>query len=108
VELRTAGLFESRGYAPSGYPLPRVGRLRHRLLLDRARLRRVRARADTFGSSVVALDMLARHLGLRRLAARAQRRINAIEQELVDQERTGERAPSSNIAPRGSRGPLTR
>ncbi len=36
VELRTARLMASRGYSLSGYPLPQVGPLRHRLLLSAA------------------------------------------------------------------------
>jgi hypothetical protein len=36
---------------------------------------------------------------LRGLATQAQRRINAVEQGLIDQETAGQRAPSANIAP---------
>ena len=99
VEVRTARLMESRGYAPSGYPLPNVGRLKHELLLRSARLRRLRTRLGTLGPRLVAMDVLGRRLGLRKLAMRAQTRINAVEQSLLDQETAGERAPSANIAP---------
>jgi hypothetical protein len=54
---------------------------------------------DTFGIGLVVLDLLGRRLGIRPLAVRAQRRINAIDQRLIDQERVGKRAPSANIAP---------
>lgn len=101
VEARTAPLMKSRGYAPSGQPLPKVGPLRHALLQGSARLRRLRTRADTFGLGLVTMDVLARRLGLRPLARHARRRINSIEQRLIDQERSGERAPSANMAPIG-------
>jgi sulfotransferase family protein len=99
VEVRTSPLMQSRGYAPSGHPLPKVGPLKHELLLIGARLRRLRARGDTYGARLVALDVAGRRLGIRPLAVRAQRRIDAIDQELIDQERAGSRAPSANIAP---------
>ena len=98
VEVRTAGLMERRGYAPSGYTLPKVSPLRHGLLVHSGRLRRVRARVDTFGLGLVTMDVLGRRLRLRPLARHAQTRINAVEQRLIDQERAGERAPSANIA----------
>ena len=47
------------------------------------------------------MDVIGRRLGLRKLARRAQTRINAIEQSLVDQENAGQRSPSANIAPVG-------
>jgi sulfotransferase family protein len=102
VEVRTARLMETRGYALSGHPLPDVGRLKHEALLRDAQLRRLRTRLDMFGPWVVAMDVIGRRLGLRKLAMRAQTRINAIEQSLVDQENAGQRAPSANIAPVGS------
>lgn len=101
VEVRTAGLMERRGYVPSGHPLPKVGPLKHELLLTGARLRRLRTRIGKFGVGLVALDVLGRRLGLHGAAARAQRRINAVEQKLIDQEAAGKRAPSANIAPIG-------
>ena len=101
VEVRTARLMESRGYAPSGHPLPNVGRLKHELLLRSAQLQRLRTRLGTLGPRLVAMDVLGRRLGLRKLAMRAQTRINAVEQSLIDQETAGERAPSANIAPVG-------
>jgi len=54
---------------------------------------------EEFGPKVVAMDVLGRRLGVRRLATQAQRRINAVEQGLIDQETAGERAPSANMAP---------
>ena len=99
VELRSARLLERRGYERSGRPLPKVGPLKHKVLLIDARLRRLRTRVDTFGLRLVALDLLGRRLGIQPLAVRAQRRINAIDQRLIDQERAGKRAPSANIAP---------
>jgi Sulfotransferase family len=101
VEVRTARLMESRGYALSGYPLPHVGRPRHELLVRRAQLRRLHTRLAALGPRLVAMDVLGRRLGLPILAMRAQTRINALEQSLVDQETAGERAPSANIAPVG-------
>ena len=99
VELRTGPLLQARGYSPSGYPRAKVGRVRHQLLLADARMKRFRARLDTFGPRVVMLDALARRLRLRRLARHAQLEINAIEQRMVDQESAGLRAPSANIPP---------
>lgn len=99
VELRTAWLLESRGYVRSGHPLPTVGPLKHELLLAGGRLTRLRRRIDQFGFRLVALDVIGRRLGNHALAVRAQRRINAAEQKLIDQERAGKRAPSANIAP---------
>jgi hypothetical protein len=103
VELRTAGMLESRGYAKSGHPLPTIGPLKHRLLLSGARLRRFRTRLDMFGPGPVAIDILGRRLGIRGLARRGQRYINAVEQRLIDEEAAGKRAPSANIAPIGRR-----
>jgi hypothetical protein len=100
VEVRTARLMESRGYARSGQPLPRIGRLKHELLIMMGRLRRLRARLDLFGPRLVAIDVLGRRLGIRSLERHAQRRINAVQQSLIDQEAAGTRAPSANIAPR--------
>jgi hypothetical protein len=99
VELRTAGLMESRGYVSSGHPLPKIGPLKHELLLQAARLRRLRTRIHMFGPRLVALDVCGRRLGMKGLAARAQKGINTVEQSLVDQEAAGKRAPSANIAP---------
>ena len=101
VELRTVRLMESRGYAPTGHRLPKVGPLKHQLLLRDAQLRRLRTRVDLLGPRLVTMDVLGRRLGLRKLATKAQIRINAVEQRLVDQENTGQRAPSANIAPLG-------
>jgi len=98
VEVRTAPLMESRGYAPSKHGQLRVGYVKHKLLLGSARLRRLRARIRTFGPGPVAMDVLGRHLGLRRLALHARARINAAEQSLVDDEVIGKRGPSANIA----------
>lgn len=106
VEVRAAGLMERRGYEPSGRPLPAVGPVRHDLLLTAARLRRFRTRLEMLGPWLVALDVLGRRLGLRRMARHAQRGINAVEQSLIDQETAGTRAPSANIAPvAGSQAP---
>jgi hypothetical protein len=101
VELRTAGMLESRGYARSGHPLPTIGPVKHGLLLTDARLRRFRTRRDMFGPGLVAIDILGRRLGIGSLARQAQRRINAVEQRLIDEEAEGKRAPSANIAPIG-------
>jgi Sulfotransferase family len=101
VEVRTARLMESRGYARSGHPLPKIGPLRHELLLAGARLRSFHTRLAMYGPRVVAIDVLGRRLGLPGLARHAQRRINAVEQSLIDQETAGMRAPSANIAPIG-------
>ena len=101
VEVRTGPLMESRGYPPSSLRLPKVGPLKHQLLLRDAQLRRVRTRLALLGPRLVTMDMLGRRLGLRKLAMHAQMRINAVEQRLVDQESTGKRAPSANIAPVG-------
>jgi hypothetical protein len=99
VEVRTGPLMERRGYPPSSHQLPRVGPLKHQFLLRDAQLRRLRTRLDLLGPRLVTMDVLGRRLGLSKLATRAQLRINAVEQRLVDQETTGERAPSANIAP---------
>jgi hypothetical protein len=99
VEVQTARLLESRGYVLSGHPIPNVGPLKHKLLLTDARLRRLGTRIDEFGLWLVALDVLGRRLGIHGLAVRAQRRINAVAQNLIDQEPAGKRAPSANIAP---------
>lgn len=101
VEIRSAGLMESRGYVPSGPRLPAIGPVRHELLLTAARLRRFGTRLRVFGPWLVAMDVLGRRLGLRRVARHAQRGINAVEQSLIDQEAAGTRAPSANIAPVG-------
>lgn len=101
VELRTRPLMASRGYALSGDALPKVGPIRRALLDADGRMRRLRTRVDVFGVRLVAFELLARRLGLRRLAMRAQERLNAAEQRLIDQERVGARAPSANIAPIG-------
>jgi hypothetical protein len=98
VEGRTGGMLESRGYARSGQPLPAIGPLQHRRLLASARLRRFRTRLAVLGPGVVAIDVLGRRLGIRGLARQGQRRINAIEQRLIDEETEGKRAPSANIA----------
>ena len=82
--------------------LPKVGPLKHQLLLRDAQLRRLRTRLDMLGPRLVTMDVLGRRLGLRKLAMHAQMRINAVEQRLVDQETAGERAPSANIAPVGT------
>lgn len=99
VEVRTGPLMESRGYPPSGLRLPKVGPLKHQLLLRDAQLRRLRTRLDLLGPRLVMMDVLGRRLGLGKLATHAQTGINAVEQRLVDQENKGERAPSANIAP---------
>jgi hypothetical protein len=99
VEFRTADLMQTRGYAPSGHPLPAIGPVRHELLLAAARVRNVRARLDIFGPWLVTTDLLGRRLGPRRLARYAKHGINAVEQSLIDQETAGVRAPSANIAP---------
>jgi sulfotransferase family protein len=103
VEARTAPLMQSRGYALSRHRLAKVGPVRRELLLRSGQLRRLRGRLQRFGPWLVTMDMLGRRLGFRKLALHAQRRMNAIEQRLVDQEKTGERAPSANIAPVGAR-----
>jgi hypothetical protein len=99
VEVRTGPLMESRGYPASGYPLPAIGPVRHEVLLTAARLHRFRARVQMLGPGLVAMDVLGRRAGPRRLADHAKRRINAIEQDLIDQEAAGRRAPSANIDP---------
>jgi hypothetical protein len=101
VEARTGLLMASRGYPPSGHPVPGIGRVRHHRLLTGARARRLSTRIDLLGLRVVAMDMAGRRLGIRPLARRAQARINAIEQRKIDQEAAGERAPSANIAVAG-------
>lgn len=99
VEVRTARLMESRGYALSCHRPPKVGGLRHALLLSSGRLGELRSRLDALGPRLVTLDLLGRRLGLRKVAMHAQTRISAIGQSLVDQEAEGKRAPSANIAP---------
>jgi hypothetical protein len=99
VEARTGAMLLARGYAPSGYPPAEVGRLRHQLLLAEGRLKRFGSRLAIFGPRVVALDVFARRLGLRSLARHARRRMNAIEQRMIDEESAGLRAPSANIPP---------
>ncbi len=99
VEHRNGPLMASRGYPPSGHPVAAVGRLRHHLLLTGARARRLRIRMGMYGPSLVTVDVLGRRLRLRRLATRAQTRINVIDQRLIDEEDAGLRAPSANIAP---------
>jgi hypothetical protein len=101
VEVRTRPLMESRGYAPSENRQPRIGHIKHELLVGSARVRRLRARIRTFGFGPVAMDVLGRRLGLRKLALHAQARINAAEQSLVDEEAIGKRGPSANIAALG-------
>jgi hypothetical protein len=101
VEHRAARLMESRGYALSGYPLTKIGPLKHQLLLSAARARRLRTRVNSYGPALVAIDLLGRRVGLRALAKSAQARINAIDQSFIEQEAAGERAPSANIAPVG-------
>jgi hypothetical protein len=54
-----------------------------------------------FGPGSVAIDILGRRLGIDSLARHGQRRINAVEQRLIDEEAEGKRAPSANIAPIG-------
>lgn len=103
VELRTSPTMESRGYARSGHPHPRVGPARHHSLLLAARLRAFGARVGTFGPSVVAMDVAGRRLRLKRLARNAQLRINAVQQGLIEQERLGLRSPSVNIKPVAAR-----
>jgi hypothetical protein len=99
VEVRTGPLMERRGYPRSSQRLPKIGPLKHRFLLRDAQLRRLRTRLDLLGPRLVTMDVLGRRLGFSKLALRAQMRINAVEQRLVDQETIGERAPSANIAP---------
>jgi O-antigen/teichoic acid export membrane protein len=103
VELRTSPTMESRGYARSGHPLPRVGPARHHSLLLAARLRAFGARVGMYGPSVVAMDVAGRRLRLKRLARHAQMRINAVQQGLIEQERLGLRSPSVNIKPTAAR-----
>lgn len=98
VEVRTSRLMRSRGYAPSGYPLPKVGRLKHALLLTMGRVRTLRTRLEIFGPGLVVSDVVGRRLGVRRLAQHARMGIKAVEQGLIDQETAGQRAPSINIA----------
>ena len=106
VEYRTADLMTSRGYSRSGHPIPRIGAIKHHLLLADGRLRRLHARVDRFGPATVATDVIGRRLGLKRLARHAQMGINAVQQREIDQETAGKRAPSANMAPptRGSGG----
>jgi Sulfotransferase family len=99
VELRTGPLMVERGYAASGHPPVRIGRLGHHALLGRARLQRLRTRVGRYGPRLVAEDVAGRRLGLRALARTAQLRINTIDQRLIDEEAAGRRAPSANIAP---------
>jgi Sulfotransferase family len=99
VEARTGALMERRGYAHCSHRLPKVGPVRHRLLLRDAQLRRLRSRLDLLGLPLVTMDVLGRRLRLRKLARHAQMRINAVEDRMIDQERAGQRAPSANIAP---------
>jgi O-antigen/teichoic acid export membrane protein len=101
VEVRTSPTMESRGYARSGHPQPRVGPARHHSLLLAARLREFGARVGTFGPRVVAMDVAGRRLGLKRVARNAQIRINLVQQGLIEQERLGLRSPSVNMEPVG-------
>jgi hypothetical protein len=103
VESRTGAMLRARGYAWSGYPRPKIRPARHRLLLAQGRLQQLRSRLGVFGPRVVAVDVVARHLHLRRLERRVRTRMNAIEQRMIDQESAGIRAPSANIAPAGHR-----
>lgn len=100
VEHRTSGRMERRGYALSGCPRLRIGPLRHQLLLNAGRARRLRNKADRYGYAIVAVDLLGR-LGLQPLRRHAQTRINAINQRSIEEEAAGLRAPSANIAPVG-------
>ena len=102
VEVRTGGLLASRGYRQerSSTPDDRPTEARTRSWTG-ARLRRLRTRVDTFGPTAVAIDVLGRRLGIGSLARQGQRRINAVEQRLIDEEAEGTRAPSANIAPIG-------
>jgi hypothetical protein len=99
VEIRTGALLENRGYVASGYSKPRIGRVRHELLLNAGRVKRLVARAHTFGPVLVTLDVIARRTHLASLESYARIRMNAIEQRMVDEEAAGSRTPSPNIAP---------
>lgn len=100
VERRTADRMVSRGYTRSANAEPRIGLLRHQLLMNAGRARQLRSRANRYGRGLVAINVLGR-LGLRPLRKYAQTRINAIDQRLIEQEGAGLRAPSANIAPVG-------
>jgi hypothetical protein len=103
VEARIGAMLRARGYAPSGYPRPKISPVRHRLLLAEGRLQQLRSRLGVFGLRVVAVDVIARHLHLGRLERHARTRMNAIEQRMIDQELAGTRAPSANITPTAHR-----
>jgi hypothetical protein len=101
VEIRTGAALEERGYVASGYRRPRVGPLRHQLLVTTGRMRRLRTRAHTFGRLLVTLDVIARRSHLARLERHARIRMNSIEQRMVDEETAGARTP--NAAPSAKR-----
>jgi len=99
VEIRTGTLLESRGYVASEYSRPGIGRVRHELLLNAGRVKRLATRAHTFGPALVTLDVIARRTHLAPLESYTRIRMNAIEQRMVDEEAAGARTPSPNIAP---------
>jgi Sulfotransferase family len=105
VEARVGPLLITRGYALADGSAPSVGRMRHEQLMTSARARRLRTRTAKYGVRLVAADVVGRRLGLSGLADNAQRRINAVEQRLIDQETAGLRSPSANIPPVGEPNP---
>jgi hypothetical protein len=97
VEERLGALLAARGYDLSGYPRARLPRVRHEALLVSGRVQHLRSRVELYGAPLVASDILGRRLHLSPLEAVARRRMNAVEQRLIDEETTGVRAPSANI-----------
>lgn len=81
VEARLGSLLSARGYAASGLPPLRVGRVRRQWLREHDRYRRVRFRIGRNGLPLVAADFVARRVGLRHWGRRLQLRLNAIEVE---------------------------
>jgi hypothetical protein len=97
IEERVGPLLAARGYDPSGYPRARLRRVRHEAMRVSGRLQHLRSRIELYGAPLVASDVLGRRLHLSPLKAAARRRMNAVEQRMVDEEATGVRAPSANI-----------
>lgn len=79
VEAVVGPLLVERGYAPSGHPPLRIGRLRGYWLREHDRYRRVRFRITRDGFRLTAADFLARHLHLHTTARRLQKRRHANE-----------------------------
>ena len=74
VEARIGPLLVERGYELSGLPPLKVTRLMAGRLRAQDRLARVRHRLKLMGPRLLALDVLSRRLGLKRLQARVRSR----------------------------------